>query len=440
MARFLIVDRSPALAEALTGLIRRFGDEVAHRPALPEAAALEAIDAIALDAEAGTPDAVAAWLAQAKTRKVPVVLLSPALDVGGLAQWYAQGVAYVAIKPVHLREVHAWLYALLRRQRRVVCLGGGTGLYTLLLGLKTLPAVHLTSIVSMSDDGGSTGRIRQAFGILPPGDVRRSLVALSTAPELVNRLMQHRFMAGEGLKDHNLGNLLLAAMAEITGSMAEAVRAMGDLLNIQGVVLPVTTTPNTLVAELADGTVLRGESRIDVPEGRDPSVRITKLWHEPAATANPNALSAILAADVITIGPGDLFTSIIATLGVHGLGEALQAARGRVLYVCNLMTKPGETTGFTVADHVREVLRPVGSDILDAILMSNTRVAPDHVGHYARSGQHLVTLDAPRALQQVTGAQVLLRDVTSDESLVRHHSVKLAQEIGRLFTLSPAAL
>ncbi|MBI4322780.1 MAG: uridine diphosphate-N-acetylglucosamine-binding protein YvcK [Candidatus Omnitrophica bacterium] len=396
------------------------------------------VDVVLVDERTDAADPLAAFQPCLSAHHPPVLLLSESPTLPRLVEAYQRGIHYGVVKPFHPRELLSCLYAALHRQRRVVCLGGGTGLYTLLLGLKTLPSAHLTSIVSMSDDGGSSGRIRQAYGVLPPGDVRRSLVALSTAPGLMNDLIQYRFREGAGLTDHNLGNLLLTAMANLTGSMAEAVRAMGDILNVQGIVLPVTTTPNTLVAELEDGSWVRGESHIDVPTGRDPQRRIVRLWQEPQAEANPDALSAMLAADLITIGPGDLFTSIIANLCVKGVAHAIRASRARTLYLCNLMTKPGETSGFTVADHVREVVRYLGEDLLDEVLVSNTVFSPEALADYANKGQEPVRLDKEAVLQQATNAQIIVRDLASERELVRHDSLKLVNEIFRRMALSSA--
>lgn len=439
MATILVVDPDPSLSEQLATLLARFADRIIWTSTVPQALArLEqgGVDAVLLDERADRPDPVAAFAPYLKAQRPPVLLVSASPGVEQLLRMYQRGILYCVIKPFHPRELLSCLYAALHRQRRVVCLGGGTGLYTLLLGLKTLPSTHLTSVVSMSDDGGSSGRIREAFGVLPPGDVRRSLVALSSTPDLMNDLMQYRFGEGGGLADHNLGNLLLTAMAGLTGSMAEAVRAMGDILNVQGIVLPVTMSPNTLVAQLDDGTVVRGEHRIDVPQDRDPRIRITRLWQEPEAEANPDALSAILAADLITIGPGDLFTSVIANLCVKGIAQAIRASRARKLYICNLMTKPGETSGFTVADHIREVVRYLGDDVLDEVLVSNTSFSSEALAGYAKQGQEPVRVDAAAALRQATKAQIVIRDLASERELVRHDSLKLVNEIFRRLALS----
>lgn len=437
MAHLVIADPDPALSHELAIALHRFGDRVSRLPDLRAAvtqAARVPPDLLIVNTPLNDARIWGPLTPQLIPGGVPVLVISDPVDVPTLIAAYRRGIALCVMKPFHLRELLSTIHALLRRHRRVVCLGGGTGLYTLLLGLKTLPNTHLTSIVTMSDDGGSAGRIREAFGILPPGDVRRSLVALSGAPALMNELIQYRFKEGEGLKDHNLGNLLLTAMASLKGSMSEAIRAMGDILNIQGIVLPVTATLTTLAAQLEDGTVIRGERHIDMPEGRDPTTRIVKLWQEPEAIANPDALSALLAADAITIGPGDLFTSIVATLVVQGVGEALRAARARTLYLCNLMTKPGETSRFTVEDHVREIVRSIGEDVLDAVLVSNTPLSPEAIAQYARNGQEPVRMTDHTALAAVTRARVVLGDVGSERELVRHDSQKLAAEIDRLLS------
>lgn len=442
MAKILVADSDPSFSQFLATLLKRFDDQVEWvRPGPDGLPRLTpgAVDLLLVNEPASDRRVLEVAAPSLQTGRPPVVLLGMPSTAERVLEAYQRGVAYYVIKPFHPRELVSCIYALLHRQQRVVCLGGGTGLYTLLLGLKTLPNTHLTSIVGMSDDGGSTGRIREAFGILPPGDVRRSLVALSAAPTLMKDLIQYRFSEGEGLKDHNLGNLLLAAVTQLTGSMAEAVRAMGDILNIQGIVLPVTTTLNTLVAEFEDGTLVRGERLIDVPTGRSSRLRIRRLWQEPETEANPNALAAILAADVVTIGPGDLFTSVIATLAVKGIAQAIQASRARTIYVCNLMTKPGETSGFTVADHVREVVQYLGADVLDEVFVSNTPLSTEAVRHYAQKDQEPVRLDDEPVLRGVTKARLVAGDVTSAEELVRHDSLRLAQELARLFASAPAA-
>ncbi len=337
----------------------------------------------------------------------------------------------IVARPIAIRRFVTLVQQCLHQGSRAACLGGGTGLFTLLSGLKTIPGLTLSSIVSMSDDGGSTGKLRDIFGILPPGDVRRSLVALSTAPDLLNELIKFRFESGDGLAGHNLGNLLLTALNQMKGSMADAVKALGEILNIQGEVIPVTETMNTLHAELEDGQVIVGESHIGLFEEHHARSRIKSLWQEPKASANPDALEAILNAKWILIGPGDLFTSVIANLVVEGISEAIQSSAAKTVYICNVMTKPGETTNFSVSDHVKEIQKYLKKD-LDYVICSSTQFSESALKHYAEQNQFPVLEANPQALKQVSNAEFLFVDVASETELVRHDSVKLANVLRRL--------
>ncbi|MBI4549372.1 MAG: uridine diphosphate-N-acetylglucosamine-binding protein YvcK [Candidatus Omnitrophica bacterium] len=338
-------------------------------------------------------------------------------------------------RPVAIRDFVDRVRHILHQDVRAVCLGGGTGLFTLLSGLKTLAGINLTAIVSMSDDGGATGRLRDMFGILPPGDVRRSLVALSTAPDLVNELIQYRFDRGGELAGHNLGNLLITALCDLRGSMAEAVKSIGEILNIQGEVIPVTETVNTLKAELEDGTVVVGESRIDLSEGRDPGLRIRRLWQDPPARATAEALEAIAGARYIFLGPGDLFTSVISNFIVQGVSEAICSSRAKKIYVCNIMTEPGETTGFQAADHVREIVKYLGRDCLDFVLLSNTPFSAGAKEAYASQKQFPVRSGGAECWSDCTRARIIEADVASENVLVRHDSLKLASEIKKILEI-----
>lgn len=366
-------------------------------------------------------------------KEVPVIILTAfAIDESIVKAKELGSVDFIA-KPFNQRDLLARVNAVIKKETRIACLGGGTGLYNLLLGLKAFPGFHLASVVNMSDDGGSTGRLRTAFGILPPGDVRRSLVALSTAPDLMKEIIQHRFGAEDpALKDHNFGNLFLAALSQITGSMEEAIRAASDILNIRGIVIPVTTTKNTLMAELEDGTEIIGEANIDVPHERDPGVRITKLWQEPEAVANPNALSAVVNAEYVIIGPGDLFTSIVSNLVVKGIKDAVQQTKGKVIYICNLMTKPGETLGYSVEDHVGEIIKYAGEDCLDYVLVSSSKISKKMLDRYAKKVQAPVVIENTDKLKKITNAEIIEADVGSTVDLVRHDSIRLASEILRI--------
>lgn len=340
--------------------------------------------------------------------------------------------AEVLSKPIGSREFVGKFRQILHQENRAVCLGGGTGLFTLLSGLKTLSSIRLTSIVSMSDDGGSTGRLKHMFGVLPPGDIRRSLVALSTAPDLVNEMMQYRFSRGGDLTGHNLGNLMLTALTEMRGSMTRAVRSLSEILNIQGEVIPVTESVHTLYAELENGETLHGETAIDIFESGDPSMRIRRLWQEPEVSAHPDALETLASASTIILGPGDLFTSIISSLIVRGIAEAIRNSKARKIYICNIMTEPGETNQFQVSDHVREINKYLGADCLDDVLCSSTEFSAEALKNYALKKQHPVAEIDRTVLSAVTRAVIHWEDVASEDELVRHDALKLASAVRKI--------
>ncbi len=340
---------------------------------------------------------------------------------------------HVVSRPMAIRPFVDVVQQILHQAVRVACFGGGTGLFTLLSGLKTIPGLHLSSIVSMSDDGGSTGKLRSLFGILPPGDIRRSLVALSTAPDLLNELMQYRFEKESGgeLGGHNLGNLLLTALIHMRGGMSHAVKGFGEILNIVGEVIPVTETTHMLKAELENGKTIEGEHRIDLFEGHDPNLRIQRLWLDPSVSANPDALEAIFNAHYILLGPGDLFTSVIPNFLVEGIANAISSSRAKKIYVCNVMTKPGETTNFSAGDHVTEIVKYLGKDCLDYVVCSSTEFSPDAVKRYKTMNQQPVEDNAPK-IKDVTKAHILWGDIASEEALVRHDSLKLSTFIKKI--------
>ena len=353
------------------------------------------------------------------SRKLPLAVLDA----------FDSGINYFIAKPYNHREFISNLNAIVEKKTRITCVGGGTGLFTLLMGLKTIKDIYLTSIVSMSDDGGSSGRLKWAFGMLPPGDIRRSLVALSNAPGLMNDIMQYRFQRGNELEGHCFGNLFLAALSEIRGSMSEAVRVLGDILNISGIVLPVTNIPTTLCSKFEDGTIIMGESNIDLSKERSGDLAIDKIWHEPPTVLNIDAASAIVNCDVIIIGPGDLYTSILTNFLVGVFREAMNKSPAIKIYICNLMTKPGETAHFGVKEHVREVVSYLGEDVLDYVIVSNTPLSEEAIAEYALKQQYPVHLQSTDDLKGITKAQVVLADIGHETHLVRHDSKKLAMEI-----------
>jgi uncharacterized cofD-like protein len=264
--------------------------------------------------------------------------------------------------------------------RSIVTIGGGTGQFTLLSGLKKFP-VHLTAIVSMADDGGSTGVLRDELGVLPPGDVRQCLIALSESDLLLRDLFNYRFERG-GIAGHNFGNLFLSALEKITGSFEEAVRVASLVLAIRGEVIPVTTKKVTLVCGSGEKT-RRGEHIID---GYAPVDRKT-LRLEPEAYANPKAVTAIESADCIVIGPGDLYTSIVPDLLVKGISSAISRAKAPVVYNCNLMNKPGHTDGYKVKDYAEEIEKFIGNGRINYATCNNSQPSDDLTARYNTEGR-----------------------------------------------------
>ncbi len=378
------------------------------------------------------PSQTALALKLAKKAGVPAIVISSNRRFSHILKIREFGAADYVIKPFNERELIMRTNAVIQKRTRIVCIGGGTGLFTLLLGLKNLPNALLTSVVGMSDDGGSSGKLSQSLGLLPPGDIRRSLVALSNAPVIMNQIMQYRFRKKGELHGHSFGNIFLAALTGVKGSMSEAVRALSNILYLQGIVLPVSSTPTKLVAQFSDGTVVKGESKIDRCEGRSPDLRIVKLSHRPRAQADADAVASILFADFVTMGPGDLFTSVITSLIVKNIREALLKTPAKKIYICNLMTKPGETSHFDAEDHVYEIVKYLGSDCLDFVLISDTKVSKRSVVEYMKKKQMPVELKSKESVGRVTAAKVVLADIGDTNDLVRHNSIHLKNEIQKI--------
>jgi uncharacterized cofD-like protein len=307
--------------------------------------------------------------------------------------------------------------------QRIVVLGGGTGLFTALSGLRHHD-VDLTAIVTMADSGGSSGRLRDEFGTLPAGDVRRCLVALAADDSvgmLLRQLFEYRFERGEGLAGHSFGNLLLTALNDLTGGMDEAIIEASHLLRVKGQVLPVTLTNSHLHAVVQDGRLLDGESAIDLR--RDPTP-IERVYLEPPADATPEAIEAIMAADMVVIGPGDLYTSIVPNMLVRGLREAIAQSHATTVYVCNLMTKYGETDGFAASDFLRVVTEYLGENVLDAALLNYYESFPtDVLERYAAQHSHPVSID--QGCYRF-GLRLMVRPIAAAGTLVRHDSERLA--------------
>ena len=312
----------------------------------------------------------------------------------------------------------------LNKGAKIVAIGGGTGLSMLLRGIKKYTN-NITAVVTVGDDGGSSGRLREDMGILPPGDIRNCIAALADDDDLITELFQYRFKKGEGLEGHSFGNLFLTALCAITGNMVKAVKESSNVLNIRGVVLPATLDDMKLGAEFEDGTLVKGESNI--PEEHK---QIKRLFTEPVnCQALPEVIEAILHADLIILGPGSLYTSVIPNLLVNGIVDAIMQSHAKKIYVCNIMTQPGETDGYTVASHVNALLAHAnGNKIIDAVLVNDSLPANISEG-YAKTGSIPVRLD----MENLTpiGIEVVPQKLIQEnrEGLVRHSSNRVARAV-----------
>lgn len=304
----------------------------------------------------------------------------------------------------------------------IAALGGGTGLSTLLRGLKKHTS-NLAAIVCVSDDGGSSGRLRENLDMLPPGDIRNCLLALANTETLLTKVFQHRFTMGEGLIGHSLGNLFLAALTEEFG-FEEAVLAASRVLAISGEVMPVTLDKVTLKAQLQDGRIIHGESNIGQAGGV-----INRLFLEPATSKlYPPARKSIMQAELVIAGPGSLYTSVLADLIVPGVVEALRETAAQKVYVCNVMTQPGETDNYTAADHLQAIYNHLGEGIFDTVLVNDNLAVPAVLlQRYAEEGAYPVKPDLERL--EKMGVEVVTADMLSPAEVVRHDPEKLAKVI-----------
>ena len=351
-----------------------------------------------------------------------VIFVLAALGAVCLAFWKLNAsLLYAFMRPAdEKRDMARSLYTrrVLSRGPRIVALGGGTGLSVLLRGLKDHSS-NLTAIVTVADDGGSSGRLRQEFNVVAPGDIRQCIAALAESEPLMTRLFQYRFQNGEGLEGHSFGNLFIVAMASVTGSFETAVHEVGRVLNVRGAILPSTVVDVTLSARTQDGELVHGEHTIT-----EQGACIRELYlNPPHAEAHPDAVRAILDADLVVIGPGSLYTSVLPNLLVEDLRQALLATSAQRLFVCNVATEHGETDEFGVAEHIEAVLRHTAPGILDAV------VANDNIASLPESWRsEPVALERPdaRALRDL---RVVQADVVADENRYRHDYAKLAAAI-----------
>jgi uncharacterized cofD-like protein len=368
-------------------------------------------------------------LLEAATHVIPSYISGPTVMLLGLMLiFWGQKRTFRSITDALVPERDEQLVDILLSHRRlskgtrIVAIGGGTGLSTLLRGLKLL-SHNLTAIVTVADDGGSSGRLRREMGMLPPGDIRNCLTALADEERLLTELFQYRFRAGDGLVGHSFGNLFLTAMTDITGDLERAVAASSKVLAIQGDVLPATLSDVRLWADLEDGRRIEGESHITEAGGK-----ITRIGCTPSAPpALPRALTAIQSAQYIIIGPGSLYTSIIPNLLVPEIADAIAQRQVPCVYVCNVMTQPGETDGYTVADHIRAIDRACGRRLFDAVLVQRQPPSELALQRYAAEGSHPVDLDGDAVVQ--LGRRIIRADVIEEDpetGWLRHDPQRLA--------------
>lgn len=320
------------------------------------------------------------------------------------------------VRPIYQEKI-------LRRGPKIVVLGGGTGLSVLLRGLKNFTS-NITAIVSVADDGGSSGRLRDQLGMLPPGDVRNCMIALADKEALMEKILNYRFKNGDELAGHNLGNLFLAALSDMYGNFEDAVRQMSKVLAIRGKVIPSTLEHVILRAELIDGTSITGESNIAKAQAP-----ISKVTIEPGEVVPlDEALEAISEADAIILGPGSLYTSVIPNLLVSGIPEAIKNSNAIKIYACNVMTQPNETLNYTAADHLEAIYRHGGYGLVEYIIINDQPISDrDLLEKYILDGAEQVEIDRPRLIG--LGVNVLAYPLLDEGQLIRHKSYSLAKVI-----------
>ena len=301
---------------------------------------------------------------------------------------------------------------------RIVSIGGGTGLSTLLHGLKRYAAepreIEITAVVTVTDDGGSSGRLRREFDVLPPGDIRNCLVALSEDEATLSKLFQYRFSGGKGLKGHSFGNLFLTALTNQTGDFAKAVKVSSEILASLGRIYPSTGANVELEAELENGRIVTGETKISKSRSRIKCIRLQPRVCQPL----PETLDAIERADLITFGPGSLFTSVIPNVLVQGIPQAIRRSRALRAYFVNLMWQPGETIGFRASDHVEAIHRHAGLELLNVVVVNTRSISAKQRRKYAAEQVQSVVNDVDR--MAAMGLQVVAEDLLGEGDIVRH--------------------
>jgi len=363
------------------------------------------------------------WLDERRAAALLLSIDGMAVGVFALAYGVRRVWCFRKTTPETASEIRA--AGRLARGPHVVAVGGGTGLAALLRGLKSHTS-NLTAVVTMADDGGSSGLLRRDMGMPPPGDLRNCLVALADDESLMSQLFKYRFPAGGGLQGHSFGNLFMAALSEVTGDFEHAVREATRVLKVRGRVLPSTLDDVVLHAQLEDGGLVSGESTITACE-RLPR----RVWLTPEAPRGvPQAVAAIARADLVVLGPGSLYTSVIPNALVPQVREALRDTRAWVVYVCNVMTEPGETDGYTAGDHLDALHRHGLAGVVDAVLVNEAAVSDELLASYGRLGARPVVIDAERLM--TLGVKVVGAPVAAESGVVRHDSERLSQALLRL--------
>ena len=315
-----------------------------------------------------------------------------------------------------------------KEKKKIVVIGGGTGIFAVLGGLKNY-FDDISAIVSMADDGGSTGILREEFGILPPGDIRRAIIALACSDnKVLSELFNYRFKEGRGLAGHSFGNLMITALERLTGNFDEAIREASKIFGLKGKVIPVTLEHTRLYAELENGKIVSRETNIDIPK-HDGHLKIKKVWLKPAVKINPEAAKEIKAADLVIIGPGDLYTSLIPNLLVNGLKKSLKQTKAKIIYFVNLMTKYGETDGFKASDFLKVLENYLGKGVLDYVVVSNKKPASARLRPYGLEKAYWVEND----LKDLGRKLILIKaNLLRPRGFVRHDSEKTSAVVKKI--------
>jgi uncharacterized cofD-like protein len=309
----------------------------------------------------------------------------------------------------------------------ITTIGGGTGTFNVLSGLGKNRNLNLAAIVTVADSGGSTGELRDEFGILPPGDVRRAIVALSDDTDVVRRLFEYRFKEGRSVAGHTIGNLLLTALTDIMGDFERGIEELSEMFDVHGKVIPVTLDNVSIGVTLENGDRIVGETAIDIPK-HDGNIPIRDAFLLGGGHLNPRAREAIENSDYVIIGPGDLYTSLVPNLLCTGMVDAIRGTDAKIIYVCNIMTKHGETDGFCVEDFVRVVEQYIGEGVIDYVLINTGELRADLLTKYQAEGKAPVRLH-DRAVLLKKGVKLVERDFTSETDYIRHDPRKLARTV-----------